>query len=328
MRDTGIDFIGDVHGHYAQLRALLQRLGYARQSESFRPPSGRHAVFVGDIIDRGPEIAPSLRLVRTMVDAGHATLLMGNHELNALGFHHLEQVSASPYHPGQSRPPHALRPRSLSRIRQHQETLTQFADAQGDLASHLRWFRQLPFAWEANGVRAVHAAWIPWAIAVLSRLSSPLSDADLAALFARGSEVARAADLAIKGPEMDLPSGESFVDSDGTRRTRSRVAWWLDGRGRQLRDYLFPFGVSDSPLRLPQALHPDLHGYTDPQPVLVGHYWLDGPARVQSPRLAILDYSVARGGCIMAYRWDGEELLDASRMVSSSGDLDAGSPRK
>ncbi len=176
--------------------------------------------------------------------------------------------------------------------------------------------------WQVPGIRAVHAAWIPGAVAVLSSLASPLSATEVAALFSRGSELAEAVDLLIKGPEMNLPPGESFVDSDGQRRIRSRVAWWLDARGRSLGEFLFPFGVTNSPAPVPESVASRFPGYTDKEPVLLGHYWLTGPARLQSPMIAILDYSVARGGRIMAYRWDGEAQLDRCRMVPSDGELD------
>lgn len=91
--DTGpFDIIGDVHGCFDELEALLQQLGYAiAVSEepghgprySVTPPAGRKAVFVGDIVDRGPRSGDCLRLVMDMVDAGTAHCVIGNHEAKA-----------------------------------------------------------------------------------------------------------------------------------------------------------------------------------------------------------------------------------------------------
>jgi len=80
------DVVGDVHGCRAELEQLLGELGYqlTRDAEG-RPvdaahPQGRRAVFVGDLVDRGPDSPGVLRLVMGMVEAGHALAVPGNHE--------------------------------------------------------------------------------------------------------------------------------------------------------------------------------------------------------------------------------------------------------
>jgi hypothetical protein len=47
----------------------------------------------------------------------------------------------------------------------------------------------------------------------------------------------------------------------------------------------------------------------DAAPVFVGHYWLTGTPRQLAPNVACTDYSVAKGGKLVAYRWDGESIL-------------------
>jgi protein phosphatase len=80
------DIIGDVHGCRAELEALLTRLGWELSRDgSGRPvgarhPEGRTAVFVGDLVDRGPDTPGVLRLVMGMVAAGTALSVCGNHE--------------------------------------------------------------------------------------------------------------------------------------------------------------------------------------------------------------------------------------------------------
>ena len=78
-----LDLIGDIHGHAAELEALLAKLGYTRRGGSYGHPQ-RRVLFLGDYIDRGPRIRETLALVRGMVEAGEALALMGNHEYNAL----------------------------------------------------------------------------------------------------------------------------------------------------------------------------------------------------------------------------------------------------
>ncbi|WP_216897165.1 polynucleotide kinase-phosphatase [Nocardia alni] len=80
------DVIGDVHGCRAELESLLDELGYVlRRDERGRPvdahhPEGRTAVFVGDLVDRGPDTPGVLRLVMGMAGAGNALCVTGNHE--------------------------------------------------------------------------------------------------------------------------------------------------------------------------------------------------------------------------------------------------------
>ncbi|MFI6421060.1 polynucleotide kinase-phosphatase [Streptomyces sp. NPDC050842] len=74
------DIIGDIHGCRSELDTLLGRLGYVDGHH----PEGRTAVFVGDLVDRGPDSPGVLRRVMAMVASGDALCVPGNHE-NKLG---------------------------------------------------------------------------------------------------------------------------------------------------------------------------------------------------------------------------------------------------
>ena len=80
------DVVGDVHGCLGELEALLVRLGWSLVRDSAgravdaAHPDGRQAVFLGDLVDRGPDSPGVLRLVMGMVAAGHALAVPGNHE--------------------------------------------------------------------------------------------------------------------------------------------------------------------------------------------------------------------------------------------------------
>jgi len=86
------DFIGDVHGCATELEALLVRLGYGVQGTGEGPlagpvythPEGRKAVFVGDLVDRGPRVLDTLRIVSHMVRAGSGLCVPGNHDMKFL----------------------------------------------------------------------------------------------------------------------------------------------------------------------------------------------------------------------------------------------------
>ena len=98
------DIIGDVHGCADELEELLERLGYVRKGEvgrmkdeqnllihpssfklpPFLHPEGRKAVFVGDLVDRGPRVLDTLSIVRNMVQSGSALCVPGNHDMKLL----------------------------------------------------------------------------------------------------------------------------------------------------------------------------------------------------------------------------------------------------
>jgi protein phosphatase len=90
--DSGpFDIIGDVHGCCDELEELLGKLGYQERridpadpcfgDRFFAHPQGRRALFVGDLVDRGPRILDTVRLVWTMVHARQALCVPGNHDV-------------------------------------------------------------------------------------------------------------------------------------------------------------------------------------------------------------------------------------------------------
>jgi protein phosphatase len=100
------DIIGDVHGCADELAELLERLGYAKVQvsteaqdwpeplprEFFAHPGGRRAIFVGDLVDRGPRVVAVLDMVRSMVFAGSALCVPGNHDVKLLRHLHGHDV--------------------------------------------------------------------------------------------------------------------------------------------------------------------------------------------------------------------------------------------
>ena len=87
------DIIGDIHGCCDELSALLQQLGYQITTGStdslwsssiYSHPQGRKAVFLGDLVDRGPRILDTLKLVHNMVEAGTALCVPGNHDMKLM----------------------------------------------------------------------------------------------------------------------------------------------------------------------------------------------------------------------------------------------------
>lgn len=82
------DIIGDVHGCFEELVTLLAKLSYKVKADGHHiqvdPPDGRRAIFLGDLVDRGPDTPRVLRLVMSMVQGGTALCVPGNHDVKLM----------------------------------------------------------------------------------------------------------------------------------------------------------------------------------------------------------------------------------------------------
>ncbi len=110
------DIIGDVHGCFDELRNLLNELGYELSDDATTGshPAGRRALFLGDLVDRGPKTPEVLHLVMGMVRDGNALCVPGNHEVKLLRALQGRKVTKS----------HGLA-ESLEQLRTEPETFTQ-----------------------------------------------------------------------------------------------------------------------------------------------------------------------------------------------------------
>jgi hypothetical protein len=313
----GIDLIGDIHGHLAPLERLLLELGYGRMSGIWRHNEGRKALFLGDLVDRGPDNMGVVQTVRSMVEAGEAICLMGNHELNAVHFS-MEEFNVVGRH---------LRARTDKNLGQHIAFLREYhanRDARAQMRDDLAWFATLPLWVELPGLRAVHACWSRLDI---ERIADPLVMSGPDSHFVwhdcadTGSPLGRAVDVILKGAEIELPDGIIFRDKEQHVRTSARLKWWSEAA-------TWSEAVIATP-ELYKALE-DMagapvtglsYGY-DEKPVFFGHYWMapqDGRATLtRAPNVCCLDFSIASPeGLLAAYRWDGEEKLSPDRLVWS-----------
>ena len=300
-----IDLIGDIHGHADQLEALLQKLGYTQHNGAYAHPEAT-ALFVGDYIDRGPKIRETLEIVKAMVDSGNAIALMGNHEYNALCFHFQETEGGH------------LRKHLIKNIIQHYETLRQFQNRQSAYEAYLEWFKTLPLYYETETFRAVHACWDQHHIDFLKRtlVNDRLTDALIYQSVEQGTPLNKAIDQTLKGKEMQLPEGLFFTDKDGTERSEIRIKWWENPVEMTYQS----ISVEPTPhlpaLPVDLAALPSSYYYppTDKK-VFFGHYWLKGEPAFFKEKICCLDYSVAKGGKLVAYRWDGVGGLEVGGFV-------------
>jgi hypothetical protein len=304
------DLVGDVHGHCDELRALLRGLGYSERQGAWRHPQ-RVAVFVGDFLDRGPQIRETLALVRNMIEAGSALAVLGNHEWNAFAFH-----APDPDAPGEH-----LRRHSERNVEQVAATLAQVPPA--ELASHLAFLRTLPIRLALpGGARVVHACWDDVAQGVIDEAwarHGGVTDDFLVEGSNSESLLYAALEIALKGKEMALPPGDQILDRFGMRRHLARVRWYAPPDGHTVASYGLPAYAGVSPAPLPRKVLVEARPYpAGAPPVFFGHYWLTGKAPAPlAGNVACLDYSVAAGGFLCAYRYDGEPLVDPARFVTA-----------
>lgn len=304
------DIIGDIHGHADRLEALLSKLGYERRNGAWRHPS-RTAIFVGDFVDRGPGQLRTLTLVRGMIDAGSARAVMGNHEFNAIGW-----ATSDPINDG-----HYLRPRhgetGEKNRRQHEAFLAEVGLDSAEHRSWVEWFQELPVWIEESDFRVVHACWSPRHVEVLRPLllsGNRLGSETVEAASRKGGDVYDAIETLLKGAEIELPSGHTFTDKDGHVRSAIRTRWWDASVTTYREAYIGPSGVE-----MPDLLIPASERIPEPnRPTFIGHYWLN-PNEALTPlssKVACVDYSVAKGGPLVAYRFDGEQELSADKFVA------------
>lgn len=302
------DLIGDIHGHATELHELLQRLGY-REHQGVYSQTGRQVVFAGDFIDRGPRIAEVLTLVRDMVDSGNALAVMGNHELNAIAYHTPDPANAGEF----------VRRHTDRSNHQHAETLRQLTTH--ELSTAVEWFRSLPLWLDLGQLRIVHACWDgPSIERIQSSLneSGGLTDDFIIAAHRQESPLFDAVETVLKGKEARLPAGQFILDKDGHPRRFVRVKWYERPCTNTFGSYMFPPQAELDHLELPESLLTSAPAYPpEAPPVFFGHYWLRAPQpQLLAGNVACLDYSVARGGQLCGYRWNGEQQLSDENFVT------------
>ena len=300
------DVIGDIHGQLGKLVSLLSLLGYVESGGLFRHPS-RTAIFVGDLIDRGPEQLATVDLVQRMVQAGSARCVLGNHEFNAIAW-----VTPDPKHPGKY-----LRDHHTPGNRKQHQAFLDVVEGTRRQKEITDWFKTLPLWLDLGRIRVVHACWHQASIDLLQKSMGSgqrLTDEMILVGSRKGSPTYQAIETVCKGPEVKLPDGITFSDKDGKVRDEVRVKWWEDDLSTYQKAAQGPREevkrIPDLPMPAEWVGHP----YSG-VPVLFGHYWFTGKPEVISPRFACLDYSAARDGPLVAYRWDGEEELKTEKLA-------------
>jgi len=325
----GYDIIGDVHGMATLLQERLESLDYRVDPDTGAyTHSERTAVFVGDLVDRGTEQLRTLQLVKAMVDAGSAQIVMGNHEFNAIAY--------SIEHPAGSGK--FLREHNARNNKQHRAFLDQLGDAEKQ--HYLAWFWTLPLWLDLYELRVVHACWHDPSMQVVNAELGGDRFTTVKQLIAatdRKSDLYNAVEILLKGPEISLVDRglPRFLDKEDHPRDKARLRWWHENatRLKELAELsTFPAeGGGPYPDVDNFEVNPDEQhfSYHDAVPVFYGHYWREGVPEHQldwTAHTACVDFSAVRGGTLVAYRWSGEKQIELAHYVPHGADIVAQQP--
>lgn len=290
------DIVGDVHGHADRLVALLEHMGYTHKNGVWRHPK-RTLISVGDLIDRGPKQKASVDIIRDMVEQGYAKCIMGNHEFNAIAY------------ATKGRNGDYLRAHSKKNFDQHKAFLSEAEQDTQWYDSTIEWFKTLPMYIDLPDLRVVHACWHEPSLQIINKYSNDgiLHDDAWESATQKGHELYNAIEVLCKGWEVSLPEGYSFLDKDKNPRTEIRTRWWQD----QVDYRSLSIGVKDLST-LPDTNIPGdaMPGYDNEKPLFIGHYWMKGEPSLQSKTIACVDWSVAEGGLMVAYRLNTGNLTN------------------
>jgi hypothetical protein len=309
----GYDIIGDIHGCGSTLIKLLEVMGYRKWDGVYQHPR-RQAIFVGDIVDRGPNIRQALRVVHDMVTNGHGQMVIGNHEYNIYCY--------------ATRDPRTD-PNTIAYLRTHNkhnerlvaETFDQFVDYPEEFNRYLEWFSQLPLFLDLPNFRVVHACWDEHYIHEYQQRfgHNRVSPEIILASTKFDSFEGRVLDRLMRGTSLALPGGEAIVSRDGFRRRFFRTKFWSENP-ETYSDVVFqpdplPEHLADHKLSVEERRHL-IHYPPHAKPVFIGHYWLQGKPAPVKHNICCLDYSAVKYGRLVAYRMDvDDEGLDKDNYV-------------
>lgn len=302
-----LDVIGDIHGCYEELHSLFEKLGWVYDDDNhfFYHPTRRKAVFIGDIIDGGPDNIKSIRLVQNMVDRDYAHILNGNHEFNAVMWDT----------PDPQNPDEFCRPHRDNNYKQHASYLFEVSKNR-DLHNEMTaWFKTLPLYLEIGNAKFAHACWSQNAIDFLNDHAfltdkGALNDKGWAAAMDESSKAYKMIELLLKGPEENLPDGQSYPDVLGMKRIRARVSWWNEN----------PITNGDAYSSIPEChflkqsfngagreslrggITQELKNMRKGEVIFFGHISrMDDPAPL-SDKIICVDYGIKKGKQIVAWR--------------------------
>lgn len=300
------DIIGDIHGHFEQLKELLVKLGYSK-SERFYKHSERKAIFIGDLVNRGPDSRKTVKLVRRMVENNSAFFVLGNHDYNLVTY--FTKISPGRFlvrHNNQSRSAFAA-------------TLKSYEGRKEKLMDDLEWLKRQPLYLNLENLRVVHACWDKKLIKFLKRnYPEHLKNEDFLQKSATpGSKENRVIEILLSGKNIEPDKRIRVYNSSDKALTEVQLKWWLNPAGRTLKEVAFGayrfrgnrlLTADEAMLFSEYPLHK--------KPLFMGHYCLRGYTGILQDNLCCVDFCCYRTGRLAAYRWHGENKLDVRNIVT------------
>ncbi len=300
-----IDIIGDIHGHATLLKSVLKQLGYSKtKSGAWRHPD-RQLIFCGDILNRGPEVKKTVKIVRNMVDDGSAEMILGNHEYDFIAYHRRDLAGK----------PLLLKNRkSILRLRGSLEAFSRKRD-QDELIS---WLQSRPLYIQTPNLRVAHACWQKSEIKYLKKhYPNRLSEELLLRSAEPFSDEYWAVHTLLDGPKI-VQYSEEDVHVDVRSRTRSfvKTMWWNVHDQQKIKKVSLRGHRRLSSKSLPVDYSKIFRSYpVTARPLFFGHYCLTTSPRLISNNLCCLDYCVLKSKKLTVYRYDGEAELDHSKLL-------------
>jgi hypothetical protein len=301
------DIIGDVHGHASMLKKLLLKMGYVKANGSFSHPS-RKAIFVGDFINRGPEIRKTIKLIRAMVENGHAQAILGNHELNAI-IYHLKDKEGLRF----VKEPHKY---FLSLFK----TIDEYSLNSLEWKEQLRWMRSLPLYLDLGEIRVVHACWSDSAIEIIDsiREEGRIRKKTFKKIQKNSnSELNKSIWLLTKGVNLKMPGDLKIVNNKGISPRSFRTCWWEKPANKTFKQMSFESKYELPAYTIPIEILPITYPYPKDAPILFfGHYCRSKGPFILKSNVCCVDSCVTGSKTLLAYQWDGEKKLSEKKLIS------------
>jgi hypothetical protein len=300
------DIIGDVHGYASILKKLLLQLGYKKTESGYSHPT-RKAIFVGDFVNRGPEIRKTVRIIRKMVENGNAHAIIGNHEIYAI-IYYLKEKDGTPLikSPGKN---------FLSLYK----TINQFSAYSEEWKSHRKWMINLPLFLDLETVRVVHACWSDSSIEILKNAEA--EGISRKTMFRKvykkpKSALSKSIIKLTKGIDFKLPGDLRIHNNKGISPRSFRMRWWEDPNGKTFEEMSFESKFVLPDYEIPKQIITPNNAYPENSPIVFfGHYCRHSGPHIIKPNLCCIDSCVGGTKTLAAYQWQGEKTLDFNHLI-------------